>query len=277
MSATVLKIIAILSMLIDHIGFACGYYFSEIGFAGGYYLCRAIGRLALPIFAFLIANGFRHTRSITKYALRLFAFAIISEVPFDLFTSHKITIVDFSGRIPNLSLDNVFFTLLIGLLYLCFNKYATERFGKLAKVISAVALVGFCAFAGFVSADYGAVGVAWVALFGLLDIKESKNIPVLFMGAAVLSYWRIIAKCIVVGFYRLTMINIGKLPGIAYFLAGNITVMTWIQPFALVAFGAMLMYNGKSGLPENPVAKKIVQYGFYLFYPVHILLLYLIF
>ncbi len=278
MSTLALKILAILFMFIDHLGFAIGSStFAAMNFSGGYYFCRAIGRLAFPIFAFLIANGFKHTKNLKKYILRLFAFAIISEVPFDLFVSGKVTLISLSGLLPDFRFDNVFFTLLLGLLFLCLHRYYTEKFDKYAWAASSVTLFVLCAFAGFITSDYGAVGVAWVALFGLFDIQNREKMPFLFMGAAVLAYWRIIARCILVAIYRLTAVNISTVPVLSYFFADSWNVMSFIQPFALVAFGFLLMYNGKSGMPENKCAKKAWQYAFYLFYPLHILILYLIF
>ena len=75
-----LKCIAIISMLIDHIGMVL---FPE------QLIFRMIGRLAFPIFAYVLVEGFFYTKNINKYLLRLGVFAIVSEVPFDLAYSGK--------------------------------------------------------------------------------------------------------------------------------------------------------------------------------------------
>ena len=105
-SGSTLKIIAMITMLIDHIGAAvCMRMMLAEGFGdlngaaeetikawvtvhadlySTYYMFRMIGRIAFPIFCFLLVEGFKHTKDAKKYAIRLFAFALISEIPFDL-------------------------------------------------------------------------------------------------------------------------------------------------------------------------------------------------
>ena len=99
MTSFALKIIAIVSMFCDHFGDA---------FVGHFSFLNLIGRIAFPIFAFQISEGYTHTKDLKKYFLRLGIFAAISQIPFSLF-SYK-----YLGASP-LSL-NVFFTLFIGLL-----------------------------------------------------------------------------------------------------------------------------------------------------------------
>ena len=79
LSGSSLKIIAVISMVIDH----CAYYLLEHGTVL-YETMRCVGRIAFPVFAFLIAEGFSHTRNRQRYFLQLLAFAIISEIPWFL-------------------------------------------------------------------------------------------------------------------------------------------------------------------------------------------------
>ena len=111
-SGSELKMIAIATMLIDHI--AATVIIRVLKFGGYndslyqlYRVMRNIGRIAFPIFCFLLVEGFMHTRDREKYALRLGCFAAISEIPFDL---------AFNGKILEVGYQNVFFTLLLGLL-----------------------------------------------------------------------------------------------------------------------------------------------------------------
>ena len=97
MSSFVLKIIAVISMLIDHSGYLIFNRFSFMNY---------IGRLAFPIFAFLITEGYMHTSNLKKYFLRLLIFAILSQIPYTLFIN----------TFTNSFSLNTLFTLSLGLL-----------------------------------------------------------------------------------------------------------------------------------------------------------------
>ena len=81
LDGTTLKLIAMISMVFDHAG---DMFFPDVMWP------RMIGRLAMPIFSFFIAEGFSHTRDKKKYLCRLGIFALISEIPFDLAFEGKI-------------------------------------------------------------------------------------------------------------------------------------------------------------------------------------------
>ena len=116
-----LKWIALLSMLIDH--FAAVFYVGSflagapLFSRGLYYVLRCIGRLAFPLYAFLLAEGFRHTRSVEKYLLRLLLFGLLSEIPFDL---------AFRRTWMHWDYQNVYFTLFLGLLAVWMWERATR-------------------------------------------------------------------------------------------------------------------------------------------------------
>ena len=123
-SGSTLKIIAIITMLIDHIGAGVlgrllvvrgmnevadlnAWIDANSTLVITYQMMRFVGRLAFPIFCFLLIEGFEHTHDVKKYALRLLSFCLISEIPFDLL---------FNGKILEFGYQNVFFTLFIGLM-----------------------------------------------------------------------------------------------------------------------------------------------------------------
>ena len=162
MSSFVLKIIAIITMFIDHIGYAILGKFSFFNY---------IGRIAFPIFAFQISEGYSHTKSLKNYLLRLFVFAIISQIPFMLFC--KI--------ISNNFTLNIFFTLLLGLISI----YIYDKLNfKIIGVISAM-LLGL--LANFIHCDYGFYGVAIIFLFHVFKNDVIKSL-ICFMIATSIKY-----------------------------------------------------------------------------------------
>lgn len=133
-SSSTLKIIAMVTMVIDHIGLL---FFPQVIFL------RIIGRLAYPLFAFLIAEGHRRTSKAGAYLFRLFIFAIISQIPYLAFTN--------AANMPGVTL-NIFFTLFAGLLALiCFK--------KLPAHFSVPTVILICILAEVANFDYGAFGV----------------------------------------------------------------------------------------------------------------------
>ena len=111
-SGSTLKIIALVSMLIDHIAASLltiqlQLHYTEPLYQAFIVMRYFIGRLAFPIYCFLLVEGFERTKNRRKYAERLFLFALISEVPFDL---------AFNRCVLSLGHQNVFFTLFAGLL-----------------------------------------------------------------------------------------------------------------------------------------------------------------
>ena len=140
MSGFILKTIACIAMLVDHVGVVFAAELPE----GVYWAMRGIGRLAFPIFCFFIAEGFVRTKSRGRYALRLALFALLSEIPFDLAVS---------GWVMDLSNQNVYLTLLLGLLSL----WGYEVLGK--RGFGFLVPIGCACAAQLLGADYGAGGV----------------------------------------------------------------------------------------------------------------------
>lgn len=136
-----LKLIAVVTMLIDHVGMLM--FPTEMAF-------RVIGRISFPIYCFLIVEGFYHTSDIKRYIKRLAVFAVISEIPFNYMIS---------GTLVDLKHQNVFFTLLIGLLTIYFiNRTINEFYKSLILVAGAVLAV-------LLMTDYSAYGVVLIYVF----------------------------------------------------------------------------------------------------------------
>ena len=225
MSSFVLKLIACVTMFIDHIGYAI--------FNGSSWF-NYIGRLAFPIFAFQISEGYIHTRSIKKYLLRLFLFALVSQIPFMLF--HSIISEGFYL--------NVIFTLLFGLISIVIY----DKYNKFTGIMVAISL-GI--IASFLNCDYGFYGVFITFLFYVLN-KNKLLLATGFVLTTLIRYsYYIIDFCLQYG--------IGYLGTVV-----NFYLPSMIGTVASILF--ILLYNKKKGYNT--------KYLLYLFYPLHMLLIY---
>ena len=178
LSGSTLKWIAIVTMLIDHIGavlFENGFikaYNQQLSGAFSYSVTHAvwyadiwmrrIGRVAFPIFCFLLVEGFFHTSNRKKYALRLGIFALVSEVPFDL---------AFRSSILEFTYQNVMVTLFIGFLTI----WAMEVLRRKNPAWMAVA-AGLGVLTGYLArSDYGWKGIILILIFYLFIISPWKK------------------------------------------------------------------------------------------------------
>jgi len=240
MSAFVLKIIALISMLIDHTGAVFPEYFG-LEF-------RVIGRVAFPIFVFLVAEGFRYTKSPAKFLARLFVFAIISEPFFDLAFGNE---VNFFAR------TNIFYTLFLGGVAICIHKFADKAcraegatIGQKVRIIcTAVVMFPFPFIAAnALTTDYGAYGVVFI--FAMYIIRNKAL--------------RIVAMVLLCLYQHQNRISIGLEHGFDVFpLLEWMLIPATLVPVILVAF-----YNGKRG--------RSLKWVFYVAYPAHLALFYAI-
>ena len=171
-----LKVIAVVSMLIDH---TSAVILEQIpGLEAPAFFMRIIGRAAFPIYCFLLVEGFYHTRSRAKYAGRLFLFALISEVPFDL---------AFSRRMWDFSSSNVFFTLLFGLLVIwgvegIKQKFVEDVYGNKAAVIRLILTIVIVAAGGFLAllfrTDYDLSGIVTIFAIYMFYPKKVKGMGI---------------------------------------------------------------------------------------------------
>ncbi len=232
-----LKLLAIAIMTVDHIGAFLLERSSEM-----YPICRAVGRLAFPIFCLMLVEGALHTRSAAKYAARLAAFALISNPPYNL-----------AGGREWYSVEelNVFFTLLLGLLAI---EILMKNIHTAAKV---AACLGICAVAEALNTDYGGYGILTIIIFFLLRDKAA-------------------AKWIVFG--ALTFVNYDL--NFYTDAAGALSVefVNARQMLAALAFIPDLLYNGERGGDRLAVKvpPQVNKYLFYVYYPAHLLIIWLI-
>ena len=163
-SGSMLKVLAMVTMIIDHVGShlvdrSIIIFETETYTLTLYRLMRDIGRLAFPLFCFLLIEGYLHTRSKVRYGVSLGVMALISEIPFDL--EHYNKLFDLHGQ-------NIFFTLLLGYLAIC----AVEQWKSKHPILLIPVLIGIMLAAGFGLVDYGVFGVAFIVVLYALRQNE---------------------------------------------------------------------------------------------------------
>ena len=230
LAGSTLKIIAMATMLIDHRGASIIEKTMEdepvliiIDF-----IIRGIGRLAFPIYIFLLIEGYKYTRSKGRYLGRLVLFSAVSEIPFDLALFVKTE--DFNkGIFYSLEAQNVFFTLAFGLIAVWLvdairKKYEDTDKSKLLQILS---IIEISVVAQLLRTDYGFFGVV----------------------------------AIVIAYYA----KDNTVPKRTFFMLIPLIAASPLEAVALVDAKLFEWYNGKRGLP--------LKWVFYLFYPVHLLIL----
>jgi len=229
-NANQLRCLALFFMLLDHLWATL--------IPGNFWMTCA-GRLAFPIFAFQISEGFFHTADRRRYARRLLLFALVSEIPFDLM---------YGSTVFYPFHQNVMFTLLLGLLAVsAMDRARRERTAK-AVLLAGLALLGTLLLAVIGMVDYGWRGVLTIAAFYAL-----RGFP-----GAWLAQLAAMVLLNIVGFRGLLLPLLGwEVPA---------------QGFAVFALLPIWLYNGHPGRKS-----RVLQYGAYAFYPVHMLVLYLLF
>jgi hypothetical protein len=231
-SAAGLKIMAMLFMFCDHA-------WATIIPANNW--LTMIGRLAFPIFAFQVAEGFALTRDRKKYTRRLLIFALITEIPFNLMTG--------GGPIYPFH-QNVMFTFWLSLLVLNWiERGRAEGLGRYILAILSWGLVGFLA-GTILMVDYYGYGVLTVILFYLTrDIRPALR-RTLQLGGMYLINWVLLE-----GWYiPLTLFGFEINPP--------------MQALAILALIPIWLYNGQKGRGYD-----LIKPMCYWFYPVHILFL----
>ena len=169
LSGSSLKIIAVLSMVIDH----CAYYLLEHGTVL-YEAMRCVGRIAFPVFAFLIAEGFSHTRNKRSYFVQLLGFAFFSEIPWFLLNGADGT-------------HNVMFTLALGVVALTLLDRCCEH-----KVLSFMAVCLVAVLAYYMGTDYDWRGILMIAIFYITQPQagnlQDRMIQILFILPLMIDY-----------------------------------------------------------------------------------------
>ena len=268
-----LKIIALISMTLDHIGLAISMYDTNNVLVTPF---RIIGRLALPLFAFMIFEGMIHTKSKSKYILRLGVMAILIAISLVLLKYLPL------GMSSIADAGNIFIDLLLGacMLYFLFQK---NKYIKLLAILPVLYSIGSAAvinyeitnsmtihwFPFFLRGQYNYYSVGLILLFYLSYIFSkiyvrwyAKSIDLnenIFIGTY-LEHTAYTSICAILSF-TFTFIFVMIENSFA-------TIAVNCQMYAIISSAFILLYNGKRGYNS-----KWFQYGCYIYYPLHILII----
>jgi len=240
MTAFTLKIIALVAMIFDHLAVTFSQYF-PMEF-------RAIGRLSWPIFAYLLAEGFRHTKAPDKFIERLFMLALISQIPYSLaitWASQRDSI-SWTQAISFVSNTNIFYTLFLGGVAIMIYQWLQTKDKKIVAFVGAV--FPTAVLAELLTADYGGMGVLFI--FCMYIIAEKKH-RLVAMGLFSLSQFLPVVLL-------LTHENF-------YYSNEMLVLHLMMIGFTLVSVGLVAKYNGERGLN--------IKWLFYAVYPVHLAVL----
>lgn len=167
MSSFVIKCIACITMLLDHIKYS-GPVFQN-------FITEYLGRLSFPLFAFLVSEAYHHTSDLKKYYKRLFIFGLISQIPFMLFRT----------LVGEWKMLNIMFTLLLGII-------SINIYDKIKKKYISIPIVIATIFLGeLLRVDYGWLGV--LTVFLMYVFRDKKYFLPLIYGITIFVYYYSVA------------------------------------------------------------------------------------
>lgn len=260
MSFVSLKMIALLSMLWDHI-----YRVQEIGFKISYnlqslpisigvstFIVGLLGRIAAPIFMFSVANGYLHTKNIKHYLSRLLTFALISQIPYIL--ANQVWYEEMNLTWKDIDL-NIIFTLFTGLVAILIF----EKLSKYDILVGLVCVVFMGMLAKVLHMEGGYRYIAYIFVFFITWKLEAKFKILIWLIVIPLSYFSWTSEIINNLIYG--TLNSRELESY---------IINALGPF----IGVLLtfLYNGKKGTANNAL-----KYLWYIFYPAHLLIIGILF
>lgn len=255
MSSFCLKLIATFAMTLDHIAMCIGQaglleIFPLLSLRESSLLIKSmwtLSRIAFPVFAFLLAEGATHTRNMPKYIKRISLTAIISEpIYYFAFTPLDRTFEGFFSSILRLNFKNVFFTLAIGafLIYCC--QLAETKKSKQTTIYTFTIVVFLSIAASFINANYGFMGILLIMAMYHLKGKSQKILFIIVWSLGIYIFGQAFT-----GFgFRWTQVS-------------SLSIAECVGSMSSILL--ILFYNGNRGKP--------VKWSFYIYYPVHLILL----
>ena len=217
LSGSSLKMLAAGCMFVDHLYYLVLSCFAQTALCEN--LCRGIGRLSFPIFCFLLTEGFSHTSNRIRYAARLCIFAILSEFPYDL---------AFSETFSFLHSQNIFFTLLIGLLVLWGMQYFSGKY----CIQAGVCMLGAAVCVLF-ECDYGWQGILLIAVLFFFH-HDSFSMTIAGISVCLLWSWEAAFAFFPIHLYnkqRDWMNSPSAKYAFYFFYPLHLLILVWIQKF----------------------------------------------
>ena len=241
-------------MVIDHVGLI---FFPHI------LLLRIVGRLAFPLFAWLIANGAYYSKNTKIYLARLFLFAVVAQIPFILINR----LID-----PAFWELNVLFTLFLGLAAIVLMRRSKNNFTSVLIVILSAVL------AEILNTDYGALGVLAIVVF-YVSFKDIKKMIILQI--CLFTLLSLIPIVVVIALTRVanpvtSTLSVTVCPStwisvcfkLSVAIPPNFVILNLIEPLGLFSLILIAFYGNQEGWK--------MKYIFYWFYPMHLVILYII-
>ena len=281
MSVFVIKLLAIVSMLIDHLG--CYLRYRLLISADVYSVMRSIGRFAFPVYAFLIVNGYRKTHDVKRYLTRLIAFAAISQVPYALFHNMYYTLPDEGLMIE---LGTRWFVCLIFVIVAGVAWFTTVRADwsavwpvlALTMAVLRVEYRGVVILGEELNVFYTlALGLAAIALLDALNREERDYVKLLMQAIALFGAGFLIMDNADSGLLGVALIVAIWIARDSVLSQAGIMALWCVVKFLIYGNGIsrfiggicclipVFLYNGKLGKP--------LKLGFYAVYPVHLAIL----
>ncbi len=232
LSGNMLKIIAAIAMLFDHIG---------VIFFPSVLVFRMIGRLALPIFAFMISEGAKYTRNKKRHFLMMFGLAVICQIVYFIFDNGSL----YMSILVTFSISTLLIYILQGFKKVLFSKNKDTLDKWIWGLFFGASVIGVYLLNEVLTIDYGFMGCIAPVLASLFDFKDLE-VP---ENLKKLDNNTVRVLCL--------------LPALIGLIIRNVIP---VQYFSLLSIPLLLLYSGERGTHK-------LKYFFYIFYPLHLAML----
>ena len=269
MNADLLKLIAVITMFIDHFG----YYFCTFLNPTIYTMCRNIGRIAMPVFVYILVQGFFYTKNFKKYFARITLVAIITQIIFISLGLLNLNVVAFKNYTTNIyKMGNILFSFSICLLlmYIIHNKILVNKWDKNKNLLLKIFIVlGIISIYAFIPIDYDYTVPMLALMFYMLE--KFKITIMLNRQSGAFNIQNMFSKSI--SEEKIKYAYKALLAVIILF----VVIYSRLNIYTLLSIIPIVLYNGMRKQHNSNVTLKTIihRYGWYMFFPAHHFALYL--